>query len=228
MINKLLEQFIHEVVKEALSLSTGGGSLQPSGQVSGTAGLPLGMSMKSVHKKLWSGDKPKKKPKRLSETASEKENINDPIEYPAFGGDPNMIQGMMGTDSNFNHPPAHLNPELVNNLSGDNNKRRGRTVSDNLLDEEEPTTVRQTSAKQTTKVYFEDNVLDKQGHKKAPSTRPPYGQTYLQKDDPHRSREMGILKKVKKNLDKKAYTLHDPPSMGISITRPELKDRPNK
>lgn len=194
----------------------GGGSLQSSGQVTGTGGYPLGGDMTAAHKKLWSGDKPIKKMKKESnlfkgprDVEPAEDDMNAPKEYPAFGGDPNVIHGMMGTDSHYNFPPAHLNPELVNSLTGDTDmfgdpKRRGRTVSDNLENE---------------------NVLDQQGHKKAPSSRSPYGQTYLQKDDPQRKREMGILQKVKKNLDKKAYTLHDPPSMGISITNPKLKDR---
>lgn len=70
-----------------------------------------------------------------------------------------------------------------------------------------------------------ENVLDKMGYKKAPSTREPYGQTYLQPDDQNLGKDKKILGLVKKNLDKKAYTLSNPPSMGLSIKNPKLKDR---
>jgi hypothetical protein len=282
------------------------------------------------------------------DVAPAEDDINAPKDYPAFGGDPNMIQGMMGTDSHYNYPPAHLNPELVNSLAGDtdqfgNPKRRGRTVADRLTEQQQGNnqeffyhatneqnlssmieagsmipfkpwygTDQETwpDGSVQSRIYFgtsphkvepfypsegkrvllrvpafaarfksegstgdwfatkpipnhfveffnqktnqwepimdnqkkndsdkqqlsfklseKSNVLDKMGDTKAPSFRSPYGQTYLQKDDPEKSREMGILGKVKKNLDKKAYTLHDPPSMGISITNPKLKDRKNK
>jgi len=385
-LHLFIEQLVEKELEEAMALSMGGGSLQSSGQVSGTGGSALGMDMTAAHKKLWSGDKPiKKSVKKESnlfkgprDVEPAEDDMNAPKEYPAFGGDPNIIQGMMGVDSHYNYPPAHLNPELVNALAGDV-KRRGRTVSDNLDEEAIPFTqaIKQKlalwvkkskttklvlynpatnsilahidiwnyegcghmitasvadhgygplmydiamsyvypeavipdrssvspSARNVWKYYFEnrknelvikklpidcgvpwkaekdpylnnsytikqpldfsklidnhlksksdlgnigkratekfiyatrhgnsteetnENVLDQQGQTKAPSTRSPYGQTYLQKDDPQRKREMAILQKVKKNLDKKAYTLHDPPSMGISITNPKLKDR---
>lgn len=290
------------------------------------------------------------------EPASDEDDINAPKDYPAFGGDPNMVQGMMGTDSHYNFPPAQMNPELVHSQGGDV-KRRGRTVSDKMrlnrktmdgqvpddlstsvperpmmaeqqtggqflyhatndvnlggiietgvliphspsygTDQDEwpdgsvedrsyfgtspkhvepfypehgkpillriPVTAapfkkeRGTGDWYTTKPIqadkiqfldpdskswepvldtkqlkfpFDENVLDQQHQIKTPGTRGPYGTpTYIQKDDSSRKMEMGILKKVKKNLDKKAYTLHNPPSMGISITNPKLKDRPNK
>lgn len=78
-----------------------------------------------------------------------------------------------------------------------------------------------------------ENVLDKLGQKHVggASRKQPYGDTYVgfssgSKENPSgRNRQAGILKKVNKNLNKKPYSLHDPPSMGISITRPVLKDR---
>lgn len=74
-----------------------------------------------------------------------------------------------------------------------------------------------------------ENVLDQQHQIKTPGTRGPYGTpTYIQKDDKNYGKEKGILKKVKKELDKKPYTLHNPPMMGLSITNPKLKDRPGK
>lgn len=57
------------------------------------------------------------------------DDLNAPKEYPAFGGDPNIITGMMGTDSHYNIPPVQLDPELAHGMNGDT-KRRGRTVSD--------------------------------------------------------------------------------------------------
>ena len=78
-----------------------------------------------------------------------------------------------------------------------------------------------------------NNVLDKmqQKHVGGAPRKSPYGDTYVgfssgsEEDASGRDKQAGIVKKVNKNLNKKPYTLHDPPSMGISITRPSLKDR---
>ncbi len=78
-----------------------------------------------------------------------------------------------------------------------------------------------------------ENVLDKmqQKHVGGAPRKSPYGDTYVgfssgsEEDASGRDKQAGIVKKVNKNLNKKPYTLHDPPSMGISITRPSLKDR---
>ena len=78
-----------------------------------------------------------------------------------------------------------------------------------------------------------ENVLDKmqQKHVGGAPRKSPYGDTYVgfssgsEEDTSGRDKQAGIVKKVNKNLNKKPYTLHDPPSMGISITRPFLKDR---
>jgi hypothetical protein len=78
-----------------------------------------------------------------------------------------------------------------------------------------------------------ENVLDKmqQKHVGGASRKSPYGDTYVgfssgsEEDGSGREKQAGIVKKVNNNLNKKPYTLHDPPSMGISITRPTLKDR---
>jgi hypothetical protein len=81
-----------------------------------------------------------------------------------------------------------------------------------------------------------ENVLDAMGQKHVGGAKrkEPYGDTYVgfssgkEEDHSGREKQAGIVKKVNKNLEKKPYALHDPPSMGISITRPSLKDRPNK
>lgn len=78
-----------------------------------------------------------------------------------------------------------------------------------------------------------ENVLDKmqQKHVGGATRKSPYGDTYVgfssgsEEDGSGREKQAGIVKKVNNNLNKKPYTLHDPPSMGISITRPTLKDR---
>jgi hypothetical protein len=79
----------------------------------------------------------------------------------------------------------------------------------------------------------QENVLDAMGqrHVGGAKRKEPYGDTYVgfssgrEEDHSGREKQAGIVKKVNKNLQKKPYTLHDPPSMGISITRPSLKDR---
>lgn len=65
----------------------------------------------------------------------------------------------------------------------------------------------------------ENNVLDRQGHKHIGSAerKKPYGDTYVDKSD--NGRQANIVKKVNKNLDKRPYSLHDPPSMGISMKK---------
>lgn len=78
-----------------------------------------------------------------------------------------------------------------------------------------------------------ENVLDQMGQKHVggASRKSPYGDTYVgfssgkNEDESGRGKQSKIVKKVNKNLDKKPYALHDPPGMGISITRPSLKDR---
>lgn len=79
-----------------------------------------------------------------------------------------------------------------------------------------------------------ENVLDamQQKHVGGANRKKPYGDTYVgfssgkEEDESGRDKQTKIVKKVNKNLDKKPYTLHDPPSMGISISRPSLQDRP--
>lgn len=69
-----------------------------------------------------------------------------------------------------------------------------------------------------------ENVLDKmkQKHVGGADRKAPYGDTYVgfssssSEDETGRSKQAGIVKKVNKNLNKKPYSLHDPPSMGIS------------
>lgn len=70
-----------------------------------------------------------------------------------------------------------------------------------------------------------ENVLDKMGmhHVGGAARKEPYGDTYVDKDDD--GKQAAMIRKVNKNLDKKPYSLKDPPSMGISIQRPSLKDR---
>lgn len=80
---------------------------------------------------------------------------------------------------------------------------------------------------------IQENVLDQMGqnHVGGASRKSPYGDTYVgfssgkHEDESGREKQSKIVKKVNKNLDKKPYALHDPPGMGISITRPSLKDR---
>lgn len=80
---------------------------------------------------------------------------------------------------------------------------------------------------------IQENVLDQMGQKHVggASRKSPYGDTYVgfssgkNEDESGREKQSKIVKKVNKNLDKKPYALHDPPGMGISITRPSLKDR---
>lgn len=45
-------------MNEVSAISAGGASLQPSGQISGTGGNPLGRDMSDEHKRMWSGDEP--------------------------------------------------------------------------------------------------------------------------------------------------------------------------
>jgi hypothetical protein len=69
-----------------------------------------------------------------------------------------------------------------------------------------------------------ENVLDKmkQKHVGGAPRKSPYGDTYVgfssgsKEDQSGRARQSKIVKKVNKNLNKKPYSLHDPPSMGIS------------
>lgn len=82
-------------------------------------------------------------------------------------------------------------------------------------------------------MVIQENVLDQMGQKHVggASRKSPYGDTYVgfssgkHEDESGREKQSKIVKKVNKNLDKKPYALHDPPGMGISITRPSLKDR---
>ena len=80
---------------------------------------------------------------------------------------------------------------------------------------------------------IQENVLDQMGQKHVggASRKSPYGDTYVgfssgkNEDESGREKQSKIVKKVNKNLDKKPYTTRNPPGMGISITRPSLKDR---
>ncbi len=84
-----------------------------------------------------------------------------------------------------------------------------------------------------TSLVLSENVLDKMGQKHVggASRKAPYGDTYVgfssgkNEDESGRDKQSKIVQKVNKNLDKKPYSLHNPPGMGISITRPSLKDR---
>jgi hypothetical protein len=80
------------------------------------------------------------------------------------------------------------------------------------------------------------NVLDKMGQKHigGAKRREPFGDTYVgfgsgkeEGDISGREKQASIVRKVNKNLNKRPYSLKDPPSVGLSITRPSLKDRPN-
>lgn len=70
---------------------------------------------------------------------------------------------------------------------------------------------------------IQENVLDQMGQKHVggASRKSPYGDTYVgfssgkNEDESGREKQSKIVKKVNKNLDKKPYTLHDPPSMGL-------------
>lgn len=75
------------------------------------------------------------------------------------------------------------------------------------------------------KAMKSENVLDQQGHHHVggAARKAPYGDTYVDKDDDGKQADM--IRKVNKNLNKKPYTMKDPPGMGISIQRPGLKDR---
>ncbi|TXH11420.1 MAG: hypothetical protein E6R04_02220 [Spirochaetes bacterium] len=80
---------------------------------------------------------------------------------------------------------------------------------------------------------MKENVLDQMGQKHVggASRKAPYGDTYVgfssgkNEDESGREKQSNIVKKVNKNLEKKPYSLHNPPGMGISITNPKLKDR---
>jgi len=69
-----------------------------------------------------------------------------------------------------------------------------------------------------------ENVLDKmnQKHVGGAARKSPYGDTYVgfssssQEDQSGRAKQSSIVKRVNKNLNKRPYSLHDPPSMGIS------------
>lgn len=79
-----------------------------------------------------------------------------------------------------------------------------------------------------------ENVLDAMGqrHVGGAKRKEPYGDTYVgfssgkHEDESGRDKQAGIVQKVNKNLNKKPYALHDPPAMGISITRQSFQDRP--
>lgn len=70
---------------------------------------------------------------------------------------------------------------------------------------------------------IQENVLDQMGQKHVggASRKSPYGDTYVgfssgkNEDESGREKQSKIVKKVNKNLDKKPYALHDPPSMGL-------------
>ena len=80
---------------------------------------------------------------------------------------------------------------------------------------------------------IQENVLDQMGQKHVgeASRKSPYGDTYVgfssgkHEDESGREKQSKIVKKVNKNLNKKPYSLPNSPGMGISITRPSLKDR---
>lgn len=68
-----------------------------------------------------------------------------------------------------------------------------------------------------------ENVLDQMGQKHVggASRKSPYGDTYVgfssgkNEDESGRDKQSKIVQKVNKNLDKKPYALHNPPSMGL-------------
>lgn len=68
-----------------------------------------------------------------------------------------------------------------------------------------------------------ENVLDAMGQKHVGGAKrkAPYGDTYVgfssgkHEDESGRDKQAGIVQKVNKNLNKKPYTLHDPPAMGL-------------
>lgn len=58
-LEKLIEELVERALDEVNAISAGGASLQPSGQVTGTGGNPLGRDMDDQYEIMWSGDKPK-------------------------------------------------------------------------------------------------------------------------------------------------------------------------
>lgn len=75
-LEKLIEEIVEEALEEVNALSAGGSSLQPSGQVSGTGGNPLGRDMSDQHEIMWSGDEPEEK-KSLKEEILEEEELEE-------------------------------------------------------------------------------------------------------------------------------------------------------
>lgn len=120
--------------------------------------------------------------------------------------------------------------EMIDNKLQDIINDTNTTIScyQPLIIQDRSTEIFERVVKKTT-----NNVLDKmqQKHVGGAPRKSPYGDTYVgfssgsEEDTSGRDKQAGIVKKVNKNLNKKPYTLHDPPSMGISITRPSLKDR---
>jgi len=76
-LEKLIEELAKEALDEANAISAGGGSLQPSGQVSGTGGNPLGRDMSDQHEIMWSGDEPEKKKRSLKEEVLEEDDLDE-------------------------------------------------------------------------------------------------------------------------------------------------------
>lgn len=75
-LKKLIEEIVEEALEEVNALSAGGGPPQPSGQVSGTGGNPLGRDMSGQHEIMWSGDEPEEK-KSLKEEILEEEELEE-------------------------------------------------------------------------------------------------------------------------------------------------------
>ena len=78
-LEKLIEEIVNEALEEVNAISAGGGSLQPSGQVSGTGGNPLGRDMSDQYEIMWSGDEPEegKKKKNLKEEILDEEDLDE-------------------------------------------------------------------------------------------------------------------------------------------------------
>lgn len=82
-----LKRIVEELtsLNEVTAISTGGGTLQPSGQISGTGGNPLGRDMTDQYETMWSGDKPKNK-KKLKEVRRPEYKPGKGLKFTRYGG----------------------------------------------------------------------------------------------------------------------------------------------